>query len=154
MNPVALEIVALTASDGKIYPSVVVAWAQANPDSELHRRFEWDIEKAAHEHWLWQARQLISIHVVDLAGDRTTISLEIDRTRGGGYRDMGAVLSNADLRRMATEQALRELHRASREVAAQQKQREREHEEHGSDDEAANEIDRLTRREQDHECSQ
>ena len=111
MNPVALEIVALTASDGKIYPSVVVAWAQANPDSELHRRFEWDIEKAAHEHWLWQARQLISIHVVDLAGDRTTISLEIDRTRGGGYRDMGAVLSNADLRRMATEQALRELHR-------------------------------------------
>jgi hypothetical protein len=111
MTPVGQEIVALTATDGSIYPNVVVDWAQANPESELHRHFKWDINKAAREHWLWQARQLIAIHVVDLRRDRMTISLQIDRGRGGGYRHLGNVLSNAELRRQACEQAIGELHR-------------------------------------------
>lgn len=109
MTPVGEEIVALRASDGRFYPEIIVAWARQNPGSELHQRFQWDVERAAHEHWLWQARQLIAIHVVDLAGDRMTVSLAIDRPRGGGYRDLNNVMSNAELRRMATEQALSEL---------------------------------------------
>jgi hypothetical protein len=111
MTPVGEEIVALTASDGRIYPSVVVDWAEIHPESALHRQFPWDDAVAAREHRLWKARQLISLHVVDLAGDRTTISLQIDRPMGGGYRDMGEVLSTAELRRMAVEQAVGELHR-------------------------------------------
>lgn len=111
MTPVGEEIVALTASDGKIYPSIVVEWARANPTSALYQKFNWDVEQAAREHWLWTARQLISVHVIDLAGDRSTISLRIDRPTGGGYRDLGAVLSNEQLRRMAVEQAVGELHR-------------------------------------------
>jgi len=111
MTPVGEEIVALRASDGRIYPSVIVDWAEAHPESALYRQFPWDDAVAAREHRLWKARQLISLHVVDLAGDRTTISLEIDRTMGGGYRDLGSVLSTSELRRMALEQAIGELHR-------------------------------------------
>lgn len=43
---------------GRITPDLVVADAQ-NPDSPLHRLFEWDTEKAAHQHWLKTARSII-----------------------------------------------------------------------------------------------
>lgn len=105
------ELQALRASDGRWYPSIVVDWARANPDSALYRALEWDDRRAADEHRLSQARQLIAIHIVDEQGDRSTIALVIDRGYGGGYRDLGEVLSNAQLRRLATEQALAELRR-------------------------------------------
>lgn len=49
----------LEDANGRLTPDDVVADAQ-NPDSPLHELFQWDDAKAAHQHRLDQARQLIT----------------------------------------------------------------------------------------------
>lgn len=44
--------------NGKLTPEAVVEAAK-DADSPLHDQFTWDVEAAAHEHWLDQARALI-----------------------------------------------------------------------------------------------
>ena len=105
------ELVALTDSEGFIKPRTVVEWARENKDSEVYKHLEWDDAKAAEAHRIDQARRLIVIHVRSEEGERATISLVQDRNSNGGYRHMGAVMSNAQLRLMALRQALRELRR-------------------------------------------
>jgi hypothetical protein len=105
------ELVALTDDEGFIKPRTVVEWARNNPDSEVYKHLEWDDVKAAEAHRIDQARRLIVIHVRSEEGERATISLVQDRNSNGGYRHMGAVMSNAQLRLMALRQALRELRR-------------------------------------------
>lgn len=105
------ELVSLTDDDGFINPRRVVEWAADNPESELHKQFEWNDQKAAEEYRLHQARRLISIHVVSDDGRRSTISLVQDRHADGGYRHIDRVMSNDELRGMALRQALRELRR-------------------------------------------
>lgn len=109
MTKIGDELVALARRDGLIYPPDVVAWARAHPLSATGVTFQWDVEKAAYQHWLDHARRLISVHVVTDAGERQTISLVVDRNHGGGYRRMDEVLNNAELRRAAIEDAVREL---------------------------------------------
>lgn len=49
---------------GALTPEAVVEDAK-DPDSPLHGYFEWDIEKAAHKHWIETARAIIrSVEVV------------------------------------------------------------------------------------------
>ena len=105
------ELRALRTEDGRWVPDDVVTWARDNPDSELHKekRFMWDDDAAAaHQHRLTVARTLIRVHIRSEEGDRATISLVQDRRTGGGYRELGPVLSNAEMRSMALRQALRE----------------------------------------------
>lgn len=109
MTKIGDELVALRRSDGLIYPPDVIEWAQENPQSAIGATFEWDVKKAARQHWLDHARRLISVHVVSVAGERQTVSLVIDRTNGGGYRRIADVLDNAELRRAALEDAVKEL---------------------------------------------
>ena len=108
---VADELRALSDNQGLIHAPRVVEWAQLNPDSALYREFNWNVEKAAYDHWVWRARQLIALHIVSETGERRTISLAIDRKQGGGYRDLGEVITNEELRRAAVTQALAELQR-------------------------------------------
>jgi hypothetical protein len=103
------ELLALTDEDGFIKPHTVVDWARANRDSEIHRRLEWNDEKAAEAYRIDQARRLIVVHVRGDEGDRATISLVQDRNSAGGYRHLNRVLENRELRLMALRQALREL---------------------------------------------
>jgi hypothetical protein len=105
------ELVSLTDADGFIKPHRVVEWARKNPESELHKRFEWDNKTAADEYRLYQARRLIAVHVVSSGGQRQTISLIQDRTPDRGYRHIEPVMKNADLREAALRQALDELRR-------------------------------------------
>lgn len=105
------ELLALTTEDGFIQPRAAMNWARNNPESELHGQLEWDDSKAADEYRLHQVRRLISIHIRDDEGRRTTISLVQDRRADGGYRPINRVLQNAELRAMALRQALRELKR-------------------------------------------
>ena len=105
------ELEALIGDDGRIYARQVVEFARLNTDSELHNRFQWDLEQAAYLHWLSTARRLIAVFITSEAGERTTISLSVDRINGGGYRDRNEVLSTAAMRRMATEDALAEIQR-------------------------------------------
>lgn len=105
------ELEQLVDINGLLHPRAVVEWARNHPGSELHRAFEWNVEKAAYAHWLWQARQLIIVHVRDDFGERTTFSLVSDRRHGGGYRDLEEVLNTEEMRQEAVTQALAELQR-------------------------------------------
>ena len=88
-----------------------VAWAKAHPKSELHSALEWDDKKAGHEYRIWQVRRLISIHIKNEVGVRTTVSLTIDRNNGGGYRDVSDVMKRPNLREVMLSDALDELER-------------------------------------------
>lgn len=109
MTRIGEELLALRATDGRWYPSVIVNWARQNPASALHRALTWDDAEAAERYRLDQARRLIAIHVVDDIGDRQTISLAIDRGVGGGYRALPEVLASGQMRRLAAREALTEL---------------------------------------------
>ena len=81
---------------GTLRPADVVAFAE-DGNTALHERFTWDDTKAAHEHRLWQARELIRVSVILLPGEtepvRAFVSLKEDRAKaGGGYRGLVDVL--------------------------------------------------------------
>jgi len=52
---------------GPIHPSDILDLAKSE-DSPIHKYFEWDDSKAAHEHRLWQARALIKCIVTEIKG--------------------------------------------------------------------------------------
>ena len=110
-----LEEIRRQSDDGTIKPEAVVAYAE-NPETALHSRFEWDQDKAAHQHRLWQAREIIRVHVTILPQDerpvRAYVSLPSDRVKpGGGYRGIADVLENPDWRAELLAVALDELGR-------------------------------------------
>ena len=105
------ELRALTDDHGFIKPRVVVDWARVNRGSETAKHIEWDDTVAADKYRLDQARQLISVYVREDDGSRATISLVQDRNPSGGYRHLGSVLGNSELRAMALRQALRDFER-------------------------------------------
>jgi hypothetical protein len=96
---------------GVLTPSDVVRAAQAK-HSPLHNHFCWDDTKAAHEYRLWQARELIVRVTIELPEKPDTetqvfVSLRSDRSRkGGGYRHITDVMTNAELRAELLEEAL------------------------------------------------
>lgn len=94
-----------------LHADKVVDWARKNKRSALHTQFVWDDTKAAVEFRLWQARQLITLHVV--CEDRTpkVVSLTVDRKAGGGYRMIRDVVSNKKLTALMLQDALAELQR-------------------------------------------
>lgn len=103
--------------DDRITAEAVVEDAK-NPKSPLHSFFEWDVKKAAREHWLDTARELIrSVRVV--IEHRTTVVRAVAYVRDpeAGPREQGyrSVSSLATEREMA-EEALR--YEARRAVAA------------------------------------
>lgn len=55
----ALDTLAGQDRDGLVQPEAVVEAAK-NPESPLHRYFEWDTDRAAYNYWLVQARHLIA----------------------------------------------------------------------------------------------
>jgi hypothetical protein len=100
---------------GLLRPEDVLAFAR-NPKTALHRRFQWDDSKAAHQYRLWQARELIECHVVVLEAKtdpiRAYVSLRDDRrNRGGGYRHVVDVMTDASMRKRFLAEALDEAER-------------------------------------------
>jgi hypothetical protein len=60
------------AHGGKLTPEALVDDAK-RPESEGHELFEWDVEKAAMQHWLDRARQIIRSVTVEI----TTNNVEV-----------------------------------------------------------------------------
>ncbi len=60
-------------SAGILTPEAVISAAKRK-ESPLHLHFDWDVKKAAYEHWLYQARELIRSVRVVVKTERTTIS--------------------------------------------------------------------------------
>lgn len=106
-----LEALRRLDPDGNLYVKVVHDWAASHPESALHEELEWDDKKAGYRYRLDQIRRLIAIHVVDDTGQRTMISLSIDRHSGGGYRPLDRILPDRDLRRVMLKDALDDFNR-------------------------------------------
>lgn len=107
-----LSAIQAEAGDGMLRPEEVVAWAEAHPKSALHGQFEWDDTEAGRQYRLSQARGVIRIHVTILdhvkpEPTRVWVSLTPDRNKGGGYRAIGDVLSDDDLRKQMLADAYR-----------------------------------------------
>lgn len=97
--------------DGMLHAEKVVEWAKKHKQSALHRKFEWNDSKAAREYRLWQARVLIQLNITTQDGGPQLVSLSIDRTKGGGYRDLDDVRRDKNLSAVLLNDALNELRR-------------------------------------------
>lgn len=99
---------------GLLLPEQVVEAARPQR-SVLHSRFTWDNTEAAHQHRLWQARQLISICVEVLPGSKEEspvfVSLSPDRHTGQGYRALVSVMSKQEEREQLLRDALSDMNR-------------------------------------------
>jgi hypothetical protein len=116
MTPVQMELEMLREENGGILRAEDVVAYAANPESALHRHFQWDDERAALEHRLAQARKLIRLHVTIIPRTantvRTYVSLQDDRRLpGGGYRHLATVMGDAEQRQALLAEALREARR-------------------------------------------
>lgn len=97
---------------GILYPKDVVGYAE-DESTSLHSQFEWDNTEAAHQHRLWQARQLIRT-VIAVLPNKTEpvqiyVSLKTDRREEGGYRYIVDVLSDEEKRTQMLSDALEAL---------------------------------------------
>lgn len=115
---VASEIRTLMKSNPRLTAKAGVRWAKAHRQSALYRAMKnagcWDQRRAAQ---LWAEhtfRRFVQIYVVDKSGAREAVSLVVDRTNGGGYREREEVLRAPDLRQMWINDALDELERVKR----------------------------------------
>lgn len=108
---IADELEALRAPEGLLIPEQVVEWAREHPESALHSQFEWDDSEAAKAWRIWQARRVIAVYIVSDEGERTVVSLSIDRKASGGYRDVQDVLKDDELRKVLVRDALADLKR-------------------------------------------
>jgi hypothetical protein len=107
----AAELLALKDANGMIRVAEAEAWAKRHTRSHLHAELEWDDTIAGP---LWrqqQIRQLIAVHVLDDGGHRSMVSLSIDRTQGGGYREIVEVMKLPNLREIMLNDALEDLRR-------------------------------------------
>jgi hypothetical protein len=76
---------------GRLTPDLVLADAR-NPDSVLHKLFEWDDDVAAHQHRLFQARQIItSVRVVVTTEKRKISTVYYVRDPEAGSGEQGYV---------------------------------------------------------------
>ncbi len=100
--------------DNILHASDAVEWARDNPASALYAAIEWNDEKAANEHRLWQVRRLVQLHVMSDDMTPQLVSLTFDRTQGGGYRSISDVVKMPDLREIMLRDALEELGRVQK----------------------------------------
>lgn len=100
---------------GIIYPHRLVEFAE-DPNTAWHQKFEWDNEKAGHQHRLWQARHFIKamVDVVDTQDGgleyKVYVNLEADG-KHGGYRSVREVFADDELREQLLDQAKRDMTR-------------------------------------------
>jgi hypothetical protein len=108
------ELAKIRQRYGKVTKELVVKWARPSRNP-LHKHFEWNRDKAAHQHRLNQAGALIrSIRVViriDEHKEPETVRAQVSlmNTHGASYVPMVEALSVEETRRQLLVEALREL---------------------------------------------
>lgn len=105
------ELMSIKGTKQLLNPHDVVKWAKNNKKSALHKKFQWNVSKAAYQHWLETARKLISVHITYATGERSFVSLSIDRVPGGGYRNIDDVVPINSLFEVMYRDAVKELER-------------------------------------------
>ena len=108
---IVLETLQGLVKDGQIKPEDVISEAQAE-DSPIHNSFEWDDTKAAQEHRLWQARQLIT-YKFEIEERQTqayyNLNVTIDNVKMQGYFSKEKVLSDKDMYLTVLKDAIKEI---------------------------------------------
>jgi len=105
-----LEIIAGNPDLIGLTADAVWRWAQANPNSELHRHFTWDVQEAAVKCWLNEARKVIAsvrYVIVPQEGEepirlRSIVSLKTTDQRDEPVPYNGYIDRRAMLRQTAT----------------------------------------------------
>ena len=96
------EIQKLRRQDGSYSPDDVVDFAKTHSKSELHKQFEWDDRTAAHEHRLFTARHLITLHIRVVSSSGGIVQLisvpSLRRSDEGSYLSPDVVSGNAAYR--------------------------------------------------------
>lgn len=100
------------SNDGLLRAEDVLEFAK-DPETALHKRFDWDDSTAANKFRLMQARAIIRVNLIvpESTGMsvRAYVSLMGDRRLpGGGYRSLSDIMGNQELRRQLLAQAMRE----------------------------------------------
>ncbi len=112
--PMQAELARLHAKRGYLTPVQVVNAAK-DPNSPLHRHFQWDDSKAAHQYRLWQARELIANVTFEPTPDRPAFRAYVNlREPGeveGRYVNTIDALSDPTTRKAVVSRALSELER-------------------------------------------
>jgi hypothetical protein len=114
------ELRRLEKRDGKIFTTAVVDAARSKT-SPLHAHFEWDDSKAAEQHRLHQARQLIETITVERGPliERAFTSVITEQPKTGGvpstfvraYVNTERVLKDPSLRQQVLNTAIAEIER-------------------------------------------
>ncbi len=101
------------ANGGLLRAEDIVAFAR-NKKTALHKKFEWEDTKAAHQYRLEQARRIIRVEVIMPEGAtapiRSFVSFVDQRKEaGGGYTPMVRVLTERELYDQMLAEAMDEL---------------------------------------------
>jgi hypothetical protein len=104
-------------NEGKLHPSALIDDAK-NPNSPLHRLFEWDDSAAAQQYRLQQARSIIRSVVVRYrpnpdSGAKSVRAFVAVRQESGErhYTSIAAAMSDEDIRKQTIRRAWDELQR-------------------------------------------
>jgi len=113
-----LDRLADRSKDHKLRASAVVRFAR-DKRTALHKAFDWDDAKAATRWRLEQARNLIQVYVVSVGGEeqRAFVSIENDRSHGGGYLRREDALSQEVTRELLLRQFKGDLARVVRQYS-------------------------------------
>lgn len=97
---ITTELEKLETQNGLLTPEKVVE-AASDPNSPIHRYFEWNDGEAAHRYRVWQARVLIFRCRIKITNADETqvrfpmrVALMQDRKDGGGYRKVTEIMEN------------------------------------------------------------
>ena len=102
-------------SNGDLLRAKDVVKFARNPETHLHKCFEWDDGKAAEEYRIDQARRQIRMYVMIVESPKGPIqlrafhSLPSDRIAGGGYRPIGKIMQDKELVAELVASAMKEL---------------------------------------------
>jgi hypothetical protein len=122
---IAQRLAELETETGELTAEAVVADAKRK-DSPLHDLFEWDVKKAAYQHWLDRAREVMKFRFV-VHTETSTVSVVgyvRDPAAGphdGGYVSVKRVMGDKDKARevlIAEFSRIRDLLNRARELAA------------------------------------
>lgn len=108
---VVLETLQSLVKDGQIKPEDVVEEAR-DESSPIHNNFEWDDTKAAQEHRLWQARQLITykFKIEDSKEQQFyNVRVTVNDVPVQGYFTKEKILSNRDMYLQLLKEAVGEI---------------------------------------------
>lgn len=108
---IVLETLQGLVKDGQIKPEDVIETAR-DEESPIHNNFEWDDTKAAQEHRLWQARQLITykFKVEDSKEQQFyNVRVVVNDVPVQGYFTKEKILSNKDMYLQLLKEAVSEI---------------------------------------------